>query len=365
MRQLVLCVAAAVVMCCGNVLAQPEQPTSGAAMSYLNHALDVMQQNSLHRKSIDWVKLRQETLDQAAGSQSSADTYEAIRSALQKLGDHHSFLQLSSAELQAKDKEARERRHDLRTPSGPGEKWPPSPYIDRRIPGGSIQEIAGAKIASVVVPLLTNPDDGQMHVYADTLGKTIAALAEKHPAGWIIDLRGNLGGNMWPMLAGVGPLEGPGVLGSYVDADNNKDTWFYEADGAGAHMHTGGRTILCWVPSQPVSFKTPPIVAVLIDHGTASSGEAIAVSFQGRPLSKSFGRFTHGQTTSNDGFLLEDGANLVLTTGVEADRTGKIYLDGINPDVELPEESHLPNAGTVDPMTAAAAAWIISVAGQR
>jgi hypothetical protein len=82
MRQLLLCVSAAIVMCCGNVLAQPEQQTSGAAISYLNHALDVKQQNSLHRKSIDWIKLRQETLAQATGSQSPADTYEAIRFAL-------------------------------------------------------------------------------------------------------------------------------------------------------------------------------------------------------------------------------------------------------------------------------------------
>lgn len=365
MRQMLLCASAGVMMFCGNVQAQPEQQTSGAAISYLNHALDVMQQNSLHRKSIDWPKLRPEAVDQATGAQSPADTYEAIRFALQKLGDHHSFLQLSSPALQAKDKEARERRHDVKSPSGPGEKWPPSPYIDRRNPSGSIQEIAGTRIASIVVPGLFNPDDGQMHVYADELGKTIAKLAAKRPTGWIIDLRGNLGGNMWPMLAGIGTLEGTGILGSYIDADNNKDTWFYDTDGSGAHLHTGGRTILCWIPSQPISFKTPQIVAVLIDHGTASSGEAIAVSFQGRPLSRSFGRPTHGQTTSNDGFMLEDGANLVLTTSVEADRTGKLYPDGVNPDVELPEQSHLPTPGQIDPMTASAAEWIKSMAGHR
>ena len=351
-------------MSCGSVQAQPQQKTSVAAISYLNHALNVMQQNSLRRKSIDWVKLRQETVDQASGAEGPADTYEAIRFALQQLGDHHSFLQLSSPELQAKDKEARERRHDANSLSGPGEKWPPSPYIDRQNPSGSIQEIAGATIASVVVPGLFNPDDGQMHVYAEALGKTIAKLAEKHPTGWIIDLRGNLGGNMWPMLAGIGPLEGTGVLGSYIDADGNKDTWFYGADGAGAQLHTGGRKILCWTPSEPAIFKTPQIVAVLIDHGTASSGEAIAVSFQGRPLSRTFGRPTHGQTTANEGFVLEDGANLVLTTSVEADRNGKRYLDGLDPDVKLPEQAHLPALGEIDPMTGSAVTWIKSVSGR-
>jgi len=364
MRQMLLCLSAAVLMYCGSILAEPEQQASGVAISYVNHALDVMQQNSLHRKSINWPKLRQETLDQAAGSQIPPDTYDAIRFALRKLNDHHSFLQLSP-ELQAKEKEARARRMTKPVTEPGSEKWPPSPYIDRRTPGGSIQEIAGARIATIVVPGLFNPDDGQMHVYADVLNKTISRLGAKHPTGWIIDLRGNLGGNMWPMLAGVGPLEGTGILGAYIDADNNKNIWFYGADGAGAQLHDGRRQILCWVPAPSISFKTPQIVAVIIDHGTASSGEAIAISFQGRPLSRSFGRPTHGQTTSNDGFVLEDGASLVLTTSVEADRTGKIYLDGINLDIELPEESHLPVPGTVDPMTEAAAAWIKSVAAHR
>jgi carboxyl-terminal processing protease len=100
------------------------------------------------------------------------------------------------------------------------------------------------------------------------------------------------------------------------------------------------------------------VVAVLVDRGTASSGEAVAISFQGSPYAKSFGTPTHEQSTSNEGFLLQDGANLVLTTGVEADRTGRIYLDGVRPDVELPEETGPPAPGTIDPITKAAAAWM-------
>lgn len=300
-------------------------------------------------------------MERAEGSQTPADTYDAIRFALGKLGDHHSFLQLSP-ELQAKEKEARAKRKGPPALETGSEKWPPSPYIDRHSPGGGIEKIDGIRVARIVVPDLINPADGEMHSYADVLGRTMAKLAAEHPTGWIIDLRGNLGGNMWPMLAGVGPLEGTGVLGSYIDADQNKDTWFYGPAGAGAQTHDGKRHILCWIPAQPISFRTPQIVAVLIDHGTASSGEAIAISFQGMPRSRSFGRKTHGQSTANDGFPLEDGANLVLTTSVEADRTGKIYLDGITPDVELPEETQMPAPGNVDPMSQVAAAWIKSTA---
>jgi C-terminal processing protease CtpA/Prc len=30
-------------------------------------------------------------------------------------------------------------------------------------------------------------------------------------AGWIVDLRNNGGGNMWPMLTGIGSILGEGV----------------------------------------------------------------------------------------------------------------------------------------------------------
>jgi carboxyl-terminal processing protease len=343
------------------LIAQSEQ-SSSAAINYLNHALDIMEEKSFRRQSVDWVKLRRVALEQATGAQSPADTYEAIRVALRSLGDRHSFLQLSSADLKAKDKEARARRQDAKPAQAPGEKWPPSPYIERHSPSGSMEIIDGISIATVIVPAFEQTDDGQMHVYAETLRSEVARLAEKRPAGWIVDLRGNLGGNVWPMLAGVGPLAASGTLGAFVDANGNKDSWFVAGDGSGVNTHDGKRQIFCWTPPKPISFTTPPIVAVLVDRGTASSGEAVAIAFQGSPHSKLLGRPTHGQSTSNEGFPLPDGANLVLTTAVEADRNGRIYIDGIVPDVALAEETGLSAPGTIDPMTRAAADWIKSVA---
>ncbi len=57
---------------------------------------------------------------------------------------------------------------------------------------------------------------------------------------------------------------------------------------------------------------------------------------------------THGESTSNNGFALSDGANLVLTTGVEMDRTGKVYSEGLRPDVELPEEQKISAERGID-----------------
>jgi hypothetical protein len=345
---------------------QAQTDMSLEAHSYLDGALAIMEQNSLNKGKVNWADLRAKTFAHAAGAESSEDTYQAIRFALFSLNDHHSFLQLSSDALQAKDKAARERRHDAFAPASGAaqpEKWPPSPYIGRREPAGDMVTVDGVSVGRLVVPIFEGQDDAAMRGYATALQSAIVRLAKQNPAGWIVDLRGNLGGNMWPMLAGVGSLEGFGPVGSITYGDGHKEVWFNTPAGVGM-TDAKGQLKLIMASAQPKISKAMRPVAVIFDHGTASSGEAIAVSFRGRRLSRSFGRPTHGQTTANQGFLLPDGANIVLATAMEEDRTGRVYPAGLTPDVELPEESNLSAAGTVDPMTRAATAWIREARGR-
>lgn len=60
--------------------------------TYLNKAVDVLEENSINRNSIDWVKFRNEVLEKGKEAESIKDTYPAIQYALGLLGDHHSFL---------------------------------------------------------------------------------------------------------------------------------------------------------------------------------------------------------------------------------------------------------------------------------
>jgi hypothetical protein len=81
------------------MLAQSEA-ASPSATKYLDAALKVMQEHflhtSLHTSKIDWPRLRQEAFVQAGAAQTAVDTYPAIRFALARLGDHHSYLQLTA-----------------------------------------------------------------------------------------------------------------------------------------------------------------------------------------------------------------------------------------------------------------------------
>jgi carboxyl-terminal processing protease len=169
--------------------------------------------------------------------------------------------------------------------------------------------------------------------------------------GWVVDLRGNTGGNMWPMIAGVGPIVGEGILGFFVDPDSVVKTWAYQDGGS---LLDG---VVLTLASSPYELVAPnPPVAVLTDGRTASSGEATTIAFRGRPDSKSFGGPTWGVSTANRGFTLSDGAMLILTVSTMADRTGRLYGAEVVPDQSVQGEK------TGDPATdqplAAAMEWL-------
>jgi hypothetical protein len=92
-----------------EVLAQ-NHSMSATAQAYLEHAIDVMQQNALHSEKIDWRTLRSEALERSRGAEVPVDTYDAIRWALKRV-NKHSFLQLSP---ELEKQEAQRKMHATR-----------------------------------------------------------------------------------------------------------------------------------------------------------------------------------------------------------------------------------------------------------
>jgi C-terminal processing protease CtpA/Prc len=84
---------------------------------------------------------------------------------------------------------------------------------------------------------------------------------------------------------------------------------------------------------------------VLTSRATASSGEAVAISFKGRPRTRSFGIPTRGLSTSNAVFRLRDGATMFLTVATMADRTGRLYGSAVDVDEETEDVQLAPTAG--------------------
>jgi C-terminal processing protease CtpA/Prc len=273
------------------------------ATNYLNEVIGVMQSNSVNRLRIDWASFRTQVFQHAQGASSIPDTYPVISFALGLLGDHHSAFITPTNTLVA----------------NPNAKQCSAAFFSAR-PSFS-------DIGYVMVTAFSATDAAASTAFADSIQQQILFGDSSAVVGWIVDLRGNGGGNMWPMLAGVGPVLNDGLAGYFVPPTGAATPWSYQ-NGASV-LGTAAITKV----TTPYQLVHPaPRVAVLTNGLVASSGEAIVVAFRARPNTRSFGTATCGLSTANAGFKLSDGATLNLTDAVDADRAQTQYGDAIVPD---------------------------------
>ena len=283
----------------------PSPMELSTAQQYLSEALNIIQDNALNSDKVDWPKVRDVAFMYENNAKTPADTYDSIRFALEQLGDHHSFLVTPEIANESNN----------------------SSVEDYPAPIGRLLE---NKIGYIAVFEFNAQAKEEVNKYADQIQNMIIELDKQLVCGWIVDLSENLGGNMYPMIAGLGALIGEGDLGSFKDAMGYTTAWYYRDGQAGEGN----------VPHAKVSHpeflfdpdETP--VAVLIGPQTASAGEATAISFRGRPNTRFFGKPSYGLTTGNEVFPLGDGALIILTVAVELDRTGQEYGGKIVPDLD-------------------------------
>ena len=272
---------------------------SEQARAYLEQMYTIMRTRSIKRLTIDWDAFHTRVFNTAAGAQSIASLSPAIREALTLLADgHSSYIPPTGATIFVATRTCRSSNA-------------PNPAIN-------------APVGYVRIGAFSGSDPT---AFANMIQGIISVGDRDDLLGWIVDLRGNGGGNMWPMIAGVGPILGDGVNGHFIDPTGQVSAWEYR-DGASVL----GGTALVRVAT-PYRLRRPsPKVAVLIDNGVASSGEATAIAFRQRPNTRTFGSATCGLSTANSTFTLSDGATLNLTVSVMADRTRTPYGDQVPPD---------------------------------
>lgn len=174
----------------------------------------------------------------------------------------------------------------------------------------------GADIGYVEVPGFLGNDPALRRQYSASITDALQAGNRAGVRGWVVDLRSNTGGNMWPMLAGLEPLLRNQTLGWFQQRDGSRRAWRIETVDGADELHD-----LAQMP-----------VGVLTSGRTASSGEAVVVAFRGRPHTRSFGTPTTGLATGNAGYRLQDGTVLQLTTTSFVDRTQNVHGGPIQPD---------------------------------
>lgn len=267
---------------------------------YAADALDVMEGIGYYVDLATWPAQRAAAERAVRGAPDTTATHPALRIALAAAGGRHSRL------------------------LGPGERLsdlgpPPAPPAVRT---------GSAGVTTITVPRLVTDDLGERDRYAATLADGLHRAAPDTSCGWVVDLRGNTGGDMWPMVAGLTPLLPDGPALSFVARDGQRHT--VEARGGAALLD--GTEQAAVADAAPVREPGGAPVAVLQDGDTASSGEATLLALRGLPQVRTFGADSAGYSSANVTIPLPDGATMLLTTALFADRTGRLFGGMIPPD---------------------------------
>ncbi len=280
--------------------------------AYLEEALNVLEQYSVRRNEICWATFREEVFQSAKGASCPAETYEAIRIALDLLGDHHSVFLTPNEVEKYKDSK---------------------PRTIKEIEGFLIED----QIAYLKIPSFASFSAESMNEYASKVQNIICKLDTNQVNKWIIDLRGNNGGNMAPMLLGLAPfLDKKSIEMAFGVEDPNEGAVLYNGSSI---KFEGGDFDPCVLSSTPYHIKNPSSpIAILLDEKTASSGEAVAIAFLGKEHTRTFGQHTGGYTSGNSPFFLSDRALICLSVSYMRDRLGRVYKEGVVPDVIIEDE---------------------------
>ena len=298
-------------------------------VEFIREVLGYASRHALDRDSIDWSGLERDALALAADASSPEASHEVVDFTLRRV-DRHSFLQPPT------DYKNWQTGNNDNDDIDPNLQYPQGRRVEDRM-------------VYLWVPSLSSGHEKTLNAYADSLQRLIAELDSPTTDRWIVDLRGNEGGNCWPMLSGLGPLIGEGTCGYFMRRDGSEaQAWTY-ADGTtrlnGISTHS--------LTASPYRLKHPaPKITVLTGPATASSAEVIAVAFHGMPNARSFGLPTAGFSTGNQLYRLSDGSAMLLTVSVYGDREKTAFGGTIAPDVRV------ESAPGMDAASEAAATWL-------
>lgn len=261
---------------------------------YVKKAVRIMDRNGIYAQGSEWEKAKEEAL--SAKPSNLEEAQEIVLKAGKVAGGKHTFL-MTGDEVNENDTAA----------------WK-MPTV----------ELLDDGIAVVKLPqFMGNAEEGVRYA------STVLDALPNDLQGVVIDLRGNRGGNMYPMIAAVHRFLPDDVILKFSSRKRPMS------------VNTS------FVMKSVGIAKQAPIycpVALLTDEWTGSSGEAVLICFRGLANARTFGSPTAGYCSCNQIYALPGGSQLVLTIGEDIARTGEAFCDNpIEPDVmtETPLEEGL------------------------
>lgn len=248
-------------------------------------SIGIMDSNGYYANNEKWEEQKIKALNEIKKLSTYEESYPVIEESLKIAGGKHSFLLLKDDLQEKKSKDE-------------------MPVV------GRLEDILIIELPSI----LDAQNNGKK--YAEIV---LEFLGENQDIkGVVIDLQNNTGGDMGPMVTSVSPLLPDGEILFFVDSQKEWRVLLEKGLVSG-----GGTKIVTDV--QPFKLDVP--VALLTNEMTASSAEALIMSFIDLERVKIFGKPTGGYASSNVPYPLFDGAIMFLTTAFNKTPQGKMFYE--------------------------------------
>lgn len=294
----------------------------------LDSVLEATRQTSMYATSVEWDSLAKQVHAKAENAQTVQDLKPALTMLLNGLRDHHGrYLDATNYSTLAVFTDYDHVRNKADTRPRDGATWQAVNDTSLKFTFQLIPPNTGYLRIVGIPPMV------DIQKESEKIRNAVKELVKQKAKYWIVDLRYNGGGNMYPMMAGIAPIIGDGEVGKLVSGNN--DTLFHWTIRNGNFTYNVPDVVL--LPNQP-KFKTLPKVAVLTSKWTVSSGEVVATAFKGRPNTRFFGEATGGYATNTGWDIINNKIIIVIATGMFCDRNGVVYDTNIPVDVEIPFE---------------------------
>jgi carboxyl-terminal processing protease len=270
----------------------------------IEQAVVHLKTQALNGKLVNWDTPLRQALAKAGPEFRRAEVTAAISHLVSLLNENHSsYLNPKSAAALEKEPTTM-----IGLDSGP---WP---FATQFVDGVPLIRVDG----------FISMNDKAVMKAARELQNAIAIGLKQNPCGFILDLSGPQGGNMYPNLIGLYPFLTQSYF-EWEDRDTNR---------------TKVPFLESWKMSQLDSIINPKStkIAVLIGPKTASAGEFVTIALKHNPNVFTVGQETADFTTANVPLPLPNKGILVLSVAHMVDYQSKAHRGPVVPDFEATAE---------------------------
>jgi carboxyl-terminal processing protease len=281
-----------------------------------------MKFNSIHRDKVNWATVDAAFSSNIKKATSLNDTVNCFVKVLEALQDVHSQIYLNN------------KMYGHYVPVSDSVYKLLSPLIKKSNEQTNkiYTQLLQNKYGYVLLPGMQAYNSTQINTYAQAVYDSVQQYAGTKYKGFIIDLRLNSGGNLYPMLSGLSSFLGNGVVGYQTDVDGTIVREWLIQNGNLFVLNNQLTNIKSTTNS---NFKNMPVV-VLLGAVTRSSGSMTGIAFKGRSNTVFIGEPPlKGYITSNNYTQFSPQFVLNLATNFVADRHKKVYKETILPDITI------------------------------